>query len=66
MIKKSKDLEIIFNKKNFKKEDNDIIRDRKIQISMFFSNTILKLILKDIKDLTIRFLKKKILSFENK
>lgn len=66
MIKKTYEIENIFENKNLKKEEDSVIRERKVQISMFFYHTILKLIMQDVKDLTLRFLKKKIISFENK
>ncbi len=66
MINKTKDLEIIFNNSVLIKENCEILRERKIQISMFFYNTIFKLIMQDLRELTLRFLKKKYLSFETR
>ena len=66
MINKTKDLEIIFNNSVLLKENCEILKERKIQISMFFYNTIFKLIMQDMRELTLRFLKKKYLSFETK
>lgn len=56
----------IFDCTYSKNQNVDIIREKKLQISLFFYSTIVKLLLYDLKDLTSRFLKKKILSFENK
>lgn len=66
MIIKTKDIELIFNSKNLIRENPDRLREKKIFISMFFYNTVFKLTLSDMKDLTLRFLKKKLLIFENK
>jgi hypothetical protein len=75
-IKKSKDIskkyllinliDSIFESTHIKSLGADIIREKKFQITMFFYTTIIKLLMQDIKDLSTRFLKKKILSFENK
>ena len=66
MITKTRDIELIFSNKNLKKEDSEKLREKKILISMFFYNTVFKLTMQDMKDLTLRFLKKKLLSFEDK
>jgi len=49
-----------------KTEEQKQLKERKKVISKFFFQTILKLALVDMKELTIRFLNKKILSFEQK
>jgi hypothetical protein len=50
---------------NITKEDEiKQLRSKIIIVSSFFSQTILKLTMNDIKELTERFLKKKILCFE--
>ena len=66
MINMTKDLEIVFGNRNLNKEDSESLRERKVLISLFFYNVVFKLIMQDLKNLTMRFLKKKIISFENK
>jgi hypothetical protein len=66
MISKTRDIEMIFSNKNLKKVDPEKLKEKKICICMFFYNTVIKLTFQDIKDLTLRFLKKKILTFENR
>jgi hypothetical protein len=66
MINKTKDIEIIFNNNNLKILNPDMLKEKKLQISIFFYHTIFKLIMQDVRELTLRFLKKKYLSFENR
>jgi hypothetical protein len=74
LIKKTNDLgklfvfmpENIFNDIIVKKEEVKKVEDKKLIISNFFYQTVVKFTLMDVKDLTLRFLKKKIISFENK
>ena len=42
------------------------MKEKKYIISHFFYNIVLKFTLRDINELTIRFLRKKIISFETK
>lgn len=67
-IKKLKDVDSIFVTLNnlLKKEEVDLLFEKKLIISMFLYNTIVKLLFYDIKELISRFLKKKILCFEKK
>ncbi len=60
MTAKTKDFEVIFSNPILKK------REKYQQISSFFFHTILKLIMQDVRDLSLRFLKKKYLSFESR
>jgi len=65
MIKGTSDLRFVLENMKLTKEDEIKLLKQKIQIiSGFFSQSILKLILNDIKELVTRFLKKKILRFE--
>ena len=66
MINKTKDIEIIFNNNNLKLMNPDILKEKKLQISIFFYHSIFKLIMQDVRELTLRFLKKKYLTFENR
>jgi hypothetical protein len=66
MVNKTKDIEMIFNNNNLKNLNPDLLRGKKLQISMFFYHTIFKLIMQDVRELTLRFLKKKCLTFESK
>ncbi len=65
-IKKTKDIESIFTTLNslLKKEEIDLLFEKKLIISMFIYNTICRLIFSEVKELISRFLKKKILCFE--
>lgn len=65
-IKKTKDLEFIFTTLTnvLKKEEVDLLFEKRLITSMFMYNTIGKLVFNEIKELTSRFLKKKILGFE--
>ena len=65
LIKKTSDLEKIFNNNFFKKEDIEQYREKKFIVLDFFYHTVLKFTIKDLYDLGLRFLKKKIISFEN-
>lgn len=64
LIRKTSDLEKILI--NFKKDDSEIIREKKFIILDFFYHTVLKFTVKDLYDLSLRFIKKKIISFESK
>lgn len=64
LIRKTTDLEKILN--NFKKDDSEVIREKKFIILDFFYHTVLKFTIKDLYDLSLRFIKKKIISFESK
>jgi hypothetical protein len=66
LIKKTTELEKIFNNTFFKKEDVEHIREKKFIILDFFYHTVLIFTIRDLYDLSLRFLKKKIISFENK
>jgi hypothetical protein len=65
-INKTKDIDSIFVTLNnlLKKEEVDLLFEKRLIISMFLYNTITKLIFSEIKELISRFLKKKILCFE--
>jgi hypothetical protein len=65
LIKKTSDLEKIFNNNFFKKEELELLREKKFIILDFFYHTVLKFTIRDLYDLSLRFLKKKIISFEN-
>ena len=66
-IKKTKDVEFIFSTLAglIKKEEVDLLFEKRLIISMFLYNTISKMIFSDIKELMTRFLRKKILCFEH-
>jgi len=65
-IKKTKYIESIFTTLNtlLRKEEMDLLFEKRLIISMFLYNTICKLIFHEVKELVSRFLKKKILCFE--
>lgn len=67
-IMKTKDIEFIFSTLAglIKKEEVDLLFEKRLIISMFLYNTISKMIFSDLKELIIRFLRKKILCFEQK
>ena len=67
-ILKTKDIEFIFSTLAglIKQDEVDLLFEKRLIISMFLYNTISKMIFSDLKELMIRFLRKKILSFEQK
>jgi hypothetical protein len=65
LIKKTLDLEKIFTNNFLKKEDLEQFREKKFIVLDFFYHTVLKFTVRDLYDLSLRFLKKKIISFEN-
>ena len=67
-ILKTKDIEFIFSTLAglIKNEEVDLLFEKRLIISMFLYNTISKMIFSDLKELMVRFLRKKILCFEQK
>lgn len=66
LCKKFKEIEIIFNCESYERKYFDLVPKKKDEICAFFFNTLIKWTFKDIQDLTERFLKKKIMPFEQK
>ena len=66
LIKKLKELKSIYSEINKIYSDKNLLQLKKHSISNFLYNFLYKILINDLKDLTFRFIKKKIISFEEK